>query len=63
MGVGFGVYYVKFILPIAKLKRDHPEVFASNPPNAVVGGLSGTIALLVIFVVTIGMMVLFRGKA
>ncbi len=58
----YGVYYVKFILPIAKLKREHPEIFATNPPNAVVGGLSGTIILLVVLLVTAAAIVLLRGK-
>lgn len=57
-----GVYYFKFVLPIAALKRQHPEVFAANAPSAVVGGLSGTIALLVVLVVTGVVILLLRGR-
>ena len=55
------VYYVKFIAPIAKLKREHPEVFATNPPNAIVSG-SGTMLLLIVLLITGGAIVLLRGK-
>jgi len=60
--VAFGVYFIKFILPIAKLKQKHPEIFATNPPNAVVGGLSGTLLLLGILAVTGIAIFMFRGK-
>ncbi len=60
--VAFGVYYIKFIVPIARYKREHPEIFASNPPNAVVGGLSGTIALFVVLTMTVVIIILLRGK-
>ena len=60
--VMFGAYYIKFILPIAKLKREHPEIFATNPPNAVIGGLSGTVILLVVLVVTVAVIVMLQSK-
>lgn len=60
--IAFAVCYIKFVVPIAKLRCEHPEIFASNPPNAVVGGHSGTIALFVVFVVTIVAIVMLRGK-
>ena len=61
--VALGVYYFKFIVPIAKVKREHPEIFASNPPNAVVGGsLWGIIALFVVLAVAVVAIVLLRNK-
>ena len=61
--VAFGIYYVQFIVPIARLKREHPEIFASNPPNAVVGGsLWGMIALFLVLLVTLAAIALLRGK-
>ena len=61
--VAFGIYYTQFIVPIARLKRQHPEIFASNPPNAVVGGsLSGVIALFLVLMVTLVAIVLLRDK-
>ena len=63
MGVEFGIYYITRIIPIAKVKREHPEIFASNPPNAVVGGsIMGIVALFVVLAVTVAAIVLLRDK-
>jgi hypothetical protein len=63
MVVEFGIYYIIIIVPIAKVKREHPEIFASNPPNAVVGGsLLGIIALFVVLAVTVVAIILLRNK-
>ena len=56
-----GVYYVKFIGPIAKLKRDHPEIIKTNPPNAIVSG-SGTLMLLIVVLLTAWAIIALRGR-
>ena len=56
------VYYIKSVMLAAKLKQEHPEIFAANPPNAIVGGLWGTITLLIVLIATIVVVVMLRGK-
>ena len=56
------IYYVKFVVPTARLKRDHPEIFAANPPAAVVGGTPGVVMLLAVLVVTGIIIARLKGK-
>ena len=56
------IYYVKFVAPIARLKEEHPEIFVANRPSAVVGGASGSIALLAVFIVTVVVILNLRVK-
>jgi len=56
------IYYMKFVAPVARLKVEHPEIFAATPPNAVVGGASGLIALLAVLIVTVVVILKLRVK-
>jgi len=56
------IYYIKFVAPVARLKEEHPEIFAANPPNAVVGGASGSIALLAVLIATVVVILKLRVK-